>query len=70
MRVAMPMVEIGIMGMAVGERRMSVPVGMRLAGRRIRAVLMLMVIVMPMPMLVFHGAMLMLVVVALGQMQP
>lgn len=32
MRVAMPMVEIGIMGMAMRERRMPVPMGMRLAG--------------------------------------
>ena len=70
MRVAMPMVEIGIMGMAMRERRMPVPMGMRLAGRRVRVVLMPMMIVMPMSMLVFHGAMPMLVVVVLGQGQP
>jgi hypothetical protein len=44
--MAMPMVQVGIMGMAVDHRRMAMPVAMRLTRRSIQRVIMLMMGVM------------------------
>lgn len=52
------------------QRRMPVPVGVRLTGLHTRFVLMAVVFVVAVPMLVLHRLMGMGVLVPLGQMQP
>lgn len=65
----MPVVQVGVMRVAVGERRVAVPMGMRLAGRIIGPVFMLMMFVMDMAMGMLHRFMRMFVVVGFHEMQ-
>ena len=65
-RRAMAVVQIGIVRVPVHQRRVAVPVGVRLAGRRAGSVGMLVVLVVAVAMLVLQRLMDMLVVVPLG----
>ena len=64
------MMEIGIVRVPMRQRRMPVPVGVRLAGLHPRFVLIAIVFVVAMPVLMLYRFMDMLVLVPLGQMQP
>ena len=66
----MRMMHVGHMRMLVTQAHMSMPMGVGLAGRILRAVLMSMVRVMNMAVGMFQGHMLMLVFVHFGEMQP
>lgn len=68
--VAVTMMDIGKMRVAVPDGHVPVAVNMRLARRRARQVLMLMVLVMPVQVLVLHGLVDMLVLVALAGVEP
>jgi len=60
--------QVGVMRMGVAQRRMAVPMGMRFACRPIMRVPMMYVV--PMAVLVLESLVLMLMVVAFGEMQP
>ena len=60
------MMQVGIMRVPMHERRMTVPMRMRLASRIIFAVRMPMVLIVYVAMLMRHGIMHMLVLVPLG----
>ncbi len=64
-----PMMQVGIMRMAMGERLVTVRVGVWLARRIVRAVRVLMVLVVHVPMLMLHRRMPMLVLVPLAKVQ-
>jgi hypothetical protein len=64
------MMQVGIMGMAMHQRRVPVRVGVRFARRRIGSVLLLVMLVMAMSMLMLHPFVGVLVLVSLGDMQP
>lgn len=66
----MTVMQIGIVRMPMHQRRVAMPVGVRLARRCIRPVLVLMMFIMVVPMLMLQHVMGMLVLVPLGQMQP
>lgn len=66
----MTVMQIGIVRMPMHQRRMAMPVGVRLARRCIRPVLVLMMFIMAVPMLMLQDVMGMLVLMPLGQMQP
>lgn len=66
----MTVVQIGIVRVPVHQRRMAVPMGMRLARWRVRPMCVLMMLVVMMPVLVLQNLMNMFVIVPLGQMQP
>ena len=70
MPVTVPVMQVRVMRMPVHERRMTVPMHMRLSGRHVGPVVMSMVLVVPMPVLVFHRVMNVLVIVLLDQVQP
>jgi len=68
--VSVPMVQVGIMRMAVHKRRVPMPMCVRLAGWIAQDMFMLMVRIVPMPVLVLHRFVCMLMLVLLGQMHP
>ncbi len=68
--VTVTVMEIRIVRMAMHHRRVPVPVGVRLAGWCIRSMPMLVVRVVHVAVLVLHYLMRVLVVVALGEVQP
>jgi hypothetical protein len=68
--MTVPVMEIGIMRVTMDERLMPVPMAVGFARRVIRPVRVLMVLVMRMPVLVLDRLVLMLMLVAFGQMQP
>jgi len=68
--VSVPVVKVGIVGMAMHEGRMAMPMRMQVAGRIGRCVHMLVMSVVPVPMLVLQRFMDVLVFVLLGQVQP
>ena len=68
--MAMAMMEIGVVRVSMEERRMSVPMSMRLPERHIGAVLVLMMLVVGMSVFVLQLVMGVLVVMPLGQVQP
>ena len=70
MSVTMPMMQVGIMRMAMHNGRVPVPMRMRLGGSRSRFMLVLVVYIVFMGVLVFHYVMGVLVFVALREVQP
>lgn len=64
----MPVMQVRIMGVFVAERRVAVPVCMRLGDGAV--MLMVVVIIMGVEMIVLEGFMQMIMLVALRQMQP
>jgi hypothetical protein len=68
--MSVPMVKVGIVRMTVHERRVSMPMCVRLAGWIALGMFVLMVRVVPMPVLMLHRFVRMLVLVLLGQMHP
>jgi hypothetical protein len=66
----MPMVQVGVVRVSMGQRRVSMPMHVRLAGGHAGLVFMLMMFVVSVPMLVRHRLVRMLVFVPLRQMQP
>jgi hypothetical protein len=66
--MAMPVMQVGVMRMGVAQRRVAVPMRMRLADRPLVRVPM--VRVMSMAVLVFERLVRMLVLVAFGEMHP
>jgi hypothetical protein len=68
--VAVSVMKVRIVRMPVNERLMPMAVGMWLARRRVGAMLVLMMRVVAMPVLVFVFLMDVLVLVALGEVQP
>ena len=67
--VLVPMMQIGIMRVLVPDRKMVVPMSMRLASGIAGRVHMLMVGIMEMPMLVLQSLMFMLVLVRFREVQ-
>ena len=63
------MMEVGIVTVFVAQRRMDVPMDVRLAGRVVGRMGVAMMRVVGMPMLVLHRLVQMLVIVPLDQMQ-
>jgi hypothetical protein len=63
------MVQVGVMRVLVHNRRVPVPMAVRLARRVARAVAVLVVLVMHVPVLVFERLMTVLVVVGFRQVQ-
>ncbi len=61
--------QVRIVRMAVHEPFVSMPVGMRFAGRSVRRVLMLMMGIVHVPMLVFHCLVHVFVIVHFDQVQ-
>ena len=70
MRVIVPMVQVRVMRMAMHQRTMLVPMGVRFAGRDAGGVLVLVMLVVAVTMLVRQHRMRMLVIVPFGQVQP
>src|SRR3546814_12823954 len=70
MRMSMPMVQVGIMGVPMHQRRMPVPMAMRLAVRDTGRVFMLVVVVMNVAMGMLQRLVCVLVGVRFGKMQP
>jgi len=66
--MTVPMMQIRIMRMRVAQRRMAVPMRIRLLNRHL--MLMLVMPVVPMTVLVFQPLMLMLMVVPFGEVHP
>ena len=64
--VAVPVMQIGVVRMAMHERGMPVLMAVWLAWRIVRRVRVLMVLVMRMPMFMFHRRVGMFMLVALG----
>jgi hypothetical protein len=64
----MPVVDVGVMRMTVGERGMHMGMGMRFTGRVIRPVVVLMMVVMDVPMCVRQSCMPVAVAMTFGQM--
>jgi len=67
--MAVSVMNIGIMPVAVNDRAMPVPMAMGFADRITWTVLMLVVGFVDVPMLVFDGAVFVLVLMGFGQMQ-
>jgi hypothetical protein len=65
--VAVPMMQIGIMGVPVHHADVPVPVGVRLASRIVQGVRVLVMFVMTMPMLVLARLVEVFVLVLFGQ---
>ena len=65
-----PVVEVGIMRMAVHQPRMNMRMGVRLAGGIHRPVVMAVMQVVDVPVLMRERRMLVPVLVALGEMEP
>lgn len=70
MRMAVPVMQVGIMGVPVDHRRMAMPMAVRLTRRDARRVIMLVMCVVDMAMLVFERFVGMFVAVRFGQVQP
>src|SRR3546814_6005352 len=70
MRMSRPMVQGGIMGVPMHQRRMPVPMAMRLAVRDTGRVFMLVVVVMNVAMGMLQRLVCVLVGVRFGKMQP
>jgi hypothetical protein len=68
--VAVAVMQIGVMRVAMDQRRVVVPVRVWLAERISRSVLMLMMNVMAVPMLVFQSIVDMLMLMLFDQVQP
>ena len=68
MPMSVTVMQVRVVGMPVGQRRVPMSMGMRFARRDIRPMLMLMMFVVIVAMLVFHCFVRVLVVVPLGQM--
>ena len=68
--MSVPVMDVGVVRMRVDKFPVAVPVGVRFAGRIIRAVDMLMMHVVMMKVLVLHQFMAMLMLVAFGQVEP
>ena len=68
--MTMSVMKVGIMGVTVGERLVAVPMAVRFARRVVRPMRVLMVLVMRMPVFMLDRLVAMLMLVALGQMQP
>ena len=68
--MAVPMVQVRIVGMSVHHRRVPVHVDVRLTWRVIRSVLVLVVLIMHVGMLVYHLLMHMLVLMMFNEVQP
>jgi hypothetical protein len=71
--VAVPVMQVGVMRMGVMQRRMAVPMRMRLIDRTVMhvpIVRVLVVLVMAMAVLVLERLVPMLVVVPFGEMHP
>jgi hypothetical protein len=66
--VAVSVMQVGVMRMGVAQWRMSVPMRMRLRHRSVMRVLMVRVV--PMAVLVLERFVLMLVLMAFGEVQP
>ena len=64
----MPVMQVGVMRMGVAQWRVAVPMRMRLADRPVMRVLVVRVV--SMAVLVFERLVRMLVLVALGEMDP
>ena len=70
MPVSVPMMKVGVVGMTVHEKRMAMPMHMRLAGGIGRSVFVLVVCVVAMPVFVLQRFVDMLVRVAFSHVQP
>lgn len=68
--VAVPMVQVRVVGMPVNHRGVPVPMGVWLAGIDVRRVLVLVVLVVAVLMLVLQRLVCVLVLVSLRQVQP
>ena len=66
--MAMPVMQVGVMWMGVAQRRVSVPVRMRLADRPVIVVLVVRIVTMA--VLVLERFVGMLMLVAFGEMHP
>ena len=66
--MAVPVMQIGIMGVLVAHRRVPMPMGMRLARQRV--VIVTVMVVMGVRVIVFQSLVEVLVVMALRHMQP
>jgi len=70
MRMAMSVMQVGIMGVAVDQRRMAMPVTVRFGRECAGRMIMMVVCVVDMAMLVFERFVAMFVAVRFGQVQP
>ena len=68
--MTMSVMKIRIVRVTVAERLMMVPMAVRFARRVVRPMRVLMVLVMRMPVFMLDRLVAMLMLVALGQMQP
>ena len=66
--MAVPVMQVGVMRMGVAQRRVAVPMRMRLADRPVMRVPVMRIV--PMAVLVFERLVRMLVLVAFGEMHP
>ncbi len=64
------MMQVGVMRVAVHQRRMAVPMGMRLARRRRRVMLVAVMLVMDVAMLMLHRAVDVKMLVPFRDMEP
>ena len=67
--MCMAVMQVGIMRMRMGERRVPVPVRMRLADGFARQVRVAVVLVVHMAVLVFHRLVYVLVIMPLGEVE-
>jgi hypothetical protein len=70
MPVAVPMMQVRVVGMPVHQWCMAMPMRVRLAGRVGRQMIVLMMSIVAMAMLVFHSFMNVLMLMPFCQMQP
>ncbi len=68
--MAMPVMQVRVVRMPVHQAGVPVSMGVRLAGRHIRPVIMLVMLIVSMTMFMFHRLVAMFVVMPFGQMQP
>lgn len=68
--MAVAVVDVGVVRMAVHQRLVPMPVGVRLTYRVLRVVRVPVVLVVHVQVLVLHPLVVMLVLVALGDVQP
>jgi hypothetical protein len=68
--MGVPVMQVGVVRVLVAQRRVAMPMRMRLARWIVRRMRVSMVDVVAVPVLVLVGRMAVLVLVALGQMQP
>jgi len=70
MPVAVPMMQVRVVGMPVHQWCMAMPMRVRLAGRVGRRMIVLMMSIVAMVMLVFHSFVNVVMLMSLCQMQP